>query len=400
MMRRAPGRILPLLLLVLLISGCAAGSHAPAPTFTPEPTATPVPTPAVILALGREFDGTETQLDLSDVSPEEMDEILSLISRLPRLVYIRTEDPAGLNRWQLEELSRLREGIDPAILLSCRFELFGQTVSSEDQEISYVREYIGDEQLPTLRKALPLLSSCQRLVLDDCMLTYEKLAELREEFPERGLAWRVRYGVESSLTDDITIWTCSLTDENCDVLKYCSEVLYLDVGENKQLTNFRFLDSMTKVQVVIVAHTKFDYCDFVTHCPDLEYLELDYCDVTDLTPLAGCKNLRHLSLENVPGVTDISPVYELTGLERLRVHITPQVPAGQLKELPEKLPDTEIITSFNPFWRWGQFGGPVPRYELLREQIGYGDYRQSTDRVDWNYVYAMGYNYGSVFTCS
>ena len=389
---------------LVLLAGCSGPvreTSSPAPSHAaPEPSAAPEPAPAVIRALGREFDGTETQLDLSDVSPEDMDEILSLIPRLPRLSHIKTEAPDGEDRWQLEELSRLREGLDREIPISCRFELFGHTVSSEDEEISYVREYIGDEQLPSLRKALPLLSGCRRLVLDDCMLTYEKLAELREEFPERGLVWRVRYGVESSLTDDTTIWSGSLTDENCDVLKYCTEVLYLDVGENHQQTNFRFLDSMTKLQVVIVAHTKFNYCDFVTHCPDLEYLELDHTPVDDLTPLAGCENLRHLSVESILTLTDITPLYQLKGLERLRICIVPKVPAEQIRALSEELPDTLLITSVNPYWRRDRNGNRVERYILLQEQIGYSYYFRATDRVDWDYIHSMGYDHRSVFTCS
>ena len=353
---------------------------------------------ARIAALDGVFTWTETELDLSAVSPARMDEIRALLGYLPALERI---DARG-GDWALPALSELHEAA-PQARIACRFELFGQSVSSEDEEIAYIRQEIGDENLPVLRQALPLLASCHRLLLDDCGLSYDKLAELRGDFPERGLVWRVRFGVDSVLTDTQCVWTIYLTNENCDVLKYCTEVLYFDVGHSLALSDFHYLPYMTKLQVLIVARTGFSDCSLLTHCPDLEYLEIFSSAVTDLTPLAQCTNLQHLNIANLPEVTDISPLYGLTKLQRLRICMD-YVPDEQKAEITRLLPDCDMMFyAVNPTdngWRRDRLNRLVPRYALLREQIGYAYYNSPRDLIDWAEMERLGYDINSVFTSS
>lgn len=357
---------------------------------------------AGIAALDGVFTGAETALDLSAVGPGRADEICALLPLLPALETIETRGPDGSGVWPLGALSRLRHAA-PQAVIGCRFELFGRTVSSDDEEIGYVRQEIGDDNLPTLRAALPLLSSCRRLVLDDCDLTYARLAELRDEFPERGLVWRVRFGVDSALTDTQRIWSIYVTNENCDVLKYCTEVLYFDVGHSLELSDFHFIPYMTKLQVLIVARTGFSDCSLLLSCPDLEYLEIFSSEVTDLTPLAQCTNLEHLNIANLPAVTDITPLYGLTKLKRLRICLD-YVPDEQKEEITRLLPDCQMMfIAVNPTdngWRRDQFNELVPRYALLREQLGYAYYNSPRDFVDWEEMEELGYDIYSVFTRS
>ena len=358
---------------------------------------------APIAALGREFTGEETELDLSGVDPQRVDETCALLHFLPKLEKIETVGADGESRWQLEELSRLREAASAGAEIDCRFQLFGQTVSSGDEEIEYYRNQIGDENLPVLRQALPLLTSCRRLLLDDCDLSYEKLAELREEFPERNLVWRVRFGVDSVLTDTQRIWSIYVTNENCDVLKYCTEVLYFDVGHTLELSDFHFIPYMTKLPVLIVARTGFSDCELLTHCPDLEYLEIFSSEVTDLTPLAKCTSLEHLNIANLQEVTDISPLYGLTNLKRLRICLD-NVPEDQKEEITRRLPNCEMMFyAVNPTdngWRRNRLDEYVPRYALLREQLGYDGHASPREFVDWDEMEELGYNKESVFTRS
>ena len=256
---------------------------------------------------------------------------------------------------------------------------------------------------PILRMALPLLSGCRRFVLDDCDLDYARLAELRDEFPERNLVWRVRFGIDSALTDTQRIWSVFVTDENCDVLKYCTEVLYLDVGHEVDLNDFHFIPYMTKLQVLIVMRTGFSDCELLTHCPDLEYLEIFSSGVTDLSPLAECRNLQHLNISNLPEVTDISPLYGLTQLKRLRITMD-NVPEEQKEEIARRLPDCEMLfDGINPTdngWRRNRQSELVPRYALLREQMGYDGHASPVEFINFPEMEELGYTKESVFTRS
>lgn len=108
---------------------------------------------------------------------------------------------------------------------------------------------------------------------------------------------------------------------------------------------------------------------------------------TDLSPLSGLTNLRHLNVAYNLDLSDISPLYSLTGLERLWLGCYNRVPQEQVEEMQKAAPDCEINTTVydDPTggrWRYVDYNDLAyvfilhPRYELLREQFGYesGDF--------------------------
>lgn len=357
----------------------------------------------LVRALGGEFEPDTTELDLSVVSPKDAAEAAHLLCYLPSLTRVNLLDQNGESAWTLDDLELLRSAAPEGTAFDCRFELFGQFVSSEDEEIIYERVPIGDEGLERVRAALPYLRSCNRFLMDDCDIDYELLSQLRDDFPETKIVWRVRFGVDSALTDTEVIWSIYVRDENCFVLNYCNEVKYIDLGHTLELSDISFMAYMPLLEVVIIARTNVSDLSPLLNCPNLEYLEIFSTSVTDLSLLANFTNLEHLNISNLPEVTDISPLYGLTKLKRLDLVLS-YVPAEQKAEIRELLPDCQMIfQAVNPTdngWRRDRLNNFVPRYALLREQIGYANYASPKDLIPWNYVWDMGYTTESVFTRS
>ena len=111
-------------------------------------------------------------------------------------------------------------------------------------------------------------------------------------------------------------------------------------------------------------------------CPELEYLEMFSTECTDLKPLAGLKNLKHLNVAGIVGLEDISPLYDLTQLERLYIGSMNRVPWEQCEEFQKRVPNCEIDTLVyddptGGHWRWDSEGNIVDRYYLLRMQFGH-----------------------------
>ena len=73
-------------------------------------------------------------------------------------------------------------------------------------------------------------------------------------------------------------------------------------------------------------------------CPKLEYLEIQTGAVSDLRPLSGLKNLRHLNICYNFALTDITPLYGLTELERLWIGCVDPVPREQIEEMQRRAP--------------------------------------------------------------
>ena len=253
-------------------------------------------------------------LDLHEMRPGQTDELLAVLPYLEELEEIGFVSPEGVCAFTLDDipqLDRIREAA-PELRLHVSFDLFGQTVSDEDERIEYYLVPIGNEGAETVRAVLPYLRSCS------CDIDNEVLAQLRDDFPDTKIVWRVwiiepwyssrvmmRRG--SFLTDTERIRTTLVRPENCDVLKYCTETKYVDFGHNFQMSDYYFLAYMPKLEACIIAISHVDDLTPLASCPELEFLEVFTTDITDLSPLTNCKKLAYLNISNCKQLTDITP---------------------------------------------------------------------------------------------
>lgn len=327
------------------------------------------------------------ELDLSRmrrIQAPELIEKLPLLTGLKKINFVNSVDVCVFGLNDIDTLDQIRAAA-PNVELRLSFDLFGRTVLSTETYIRYFCRYIGDEGLPTLRAVLPYLTSCNYLLLDGCGISDDNLAQLREDFPERNVVWRVWtlknpiYSKESMrtgsfLTDTKLIHTMYISDETCMRLKYCNQVKYLDVGHAESLSDFSFLSYMPNLEAAIIGLTKCADITPLLDCPELEYLELFTCDVTDLSVLSACTKLKHLNISNL-NVDDMTCLYELD-LERLRA-VRTNIPQEQFDEYARLHPNCKMLMQGeNPTsngWRYDDDGTIDPRYKLLRQQMEYDE---------------------------
>ena len=101
------------------------------------------------------------------------------------------DSKTGICNVDINTLNTIRSVL-PNIRLDCSFILFGQTVSSYSERIEYDTVEIGNEGLPEIREVLPYLTSCSYFLLADCGIDYELLSQLRDDFPEKNIVWRIQ----------------------------------------------------------------------------------------------------------------------------------------------------------------------------------------------------------------
>ena len=337
--------------------------------------------------LGIELGADTVCMDLSDMDPEKAPELaayLPLLTSLEEINFVREEN-CVFSLEQISLLDLIREAA-PQALLRVRFELFGQVVTSEDERIEYYLVEIGNEGVETVRAVLPYLKSCTYFLMDGCGVDDEIMAQLRADFPQTKIVWRVWfagpfYGNSkltkraSVLTDTKLIRTVVVTDHNSYLLGYCNETKYMDLGHNAYISECSFVANMPDLEAAILGLTEISDISPLVNCKNLEYLELFSCKVSDLSPLASCTNLKHLNVSNLPKVKDWSPLHALTNLERFRGVMNPQISKEQMEALAAALPQCTILDrGWDPTengWRTDEYGNYVPRYALLREQMEY-----------------------------
>lgn len=332
----------------------------------------------VVSCGGATYDSDVTTLDLSNRSGEAALALADVLDLLPQLTYVNLTNPetaAGEVTCDitLEQLAVL-QAKRPDVAFDYRFTLLGKQFSTADTAMDLVDVYVGKPHIDEVRGWLPYMTVCTLLDMDGCRVANETMAQLRDDFPNIKVVWRVYFARYSCRTDAVVLrastGTPRLTSSQMQVLQYCTDMEMLDLGHNFQ-KDLSFVSYMPNLRVAILAMGYVKDLTPLTNCPHLEYLELFTNFIEDVSPLAELKELEHLNLA-YNRITDISPLYGMTQLKRLWIARN-DIPEEQIQTLIASLPNTEIdYTSHNPTggtWRHGE------RYTLLGEQFRYDYHR-------------------------
>ncbi len=273
----------------------------------------------------------------------------------------------------------------PDVRFRYSFTLYGRQVDLDAKELDFRGVKVTDNG-DALYPVLSCMNNCALLDMDNTGVSNEALGKLRDLFPQTRIVWRVWFGENYSVRTDVERILASKPTVggmiyNASVLKYCTDVKYLDLGHNDELSDLSFALYMPKLEVCIIAMTGIRDISPLRNCPALEYLELNSTQIADLSPLAGCTALRHLNIACCPQVRDISPLYGITELERLWIGCQTPVPSDQVKKMKAAAPGCTINTTAEDpteeYWRYTAYDPEepkyywVPRYEKLRNQMGY-----------------------------
>ena len=345
-----------------------------------------------VLPDGSVLDTGTRSADLSKMSGEDIRLAAENLRWLPKLGSIELGKERASLDW--EDIGVLRQAC-PEANLKYKFSLYGKEIDLQNTQINLSHIPVDDGGAAVSR-VIPYMSNLTYLDMDSCGVSNEDMAALRDAHPDVKVVWRIWFGEKSSYsvrTDVERILAskpsvAGFVDQyNGADLKYCTEVKYLDLGHNAPLSDISFVKYMPKLEVAILAMGAWSDASPLASCPELEYLEMQTTRCTDLSPLAELKNLRHLNIACITSLTDISPLYSLTELERLWLGSNNMVPWEQVEKMQQAAPDCEINTSVfddptGEQWRYNREGTWNYRYYVLRKQ--FDGYKNSAFSFTWN----------------
>ena len=344
----------------------------------------------VTLPDGTILDSGTRSYDMSGLSAEEAERCAACLALLPDLRTLKLGGEGGAIGWgTLEKLRALL----PETSFRYAFTLYGKDCDLSNTSLNLSHIPIDDGG-KALRRAMSLMPALRYVDLDTCGLSNAELETLRGDYPDVKLVWRVWFGENYSVRTDVQRILASkpsaggmLYPWDVEALSCCHDVVFLDLGHNKGLTDISFVAQMPKLEVAILAMCDWTDASPLAQCPELEYLEMQTTLCGDLSPLSGLQNLRHLNIAGNVEISDITPLYSLTGLKRLWLGSMNRVPNEQCDEFRRRVPDCEfdMMVYTDPTggtWRWDGEGNIVERYYLLRMQFGY--YEDSVYSFKWN----------------
>lgn len=254
-------------------------------------------------------------LDLSDLEierPEQLEE-LGMLGQLSR-VDLRGKE---LTRDEMEAISAAY----PEITFLFRFSLGDVEADGGMEELDLSGHEIDTD---TVRSYLPFLPDLKKLVMCDCGPGDEEMAALREDCPGIKIVWMLHIYCYSLRTDAVAFSTLvgegedvQLSDGDVQVLRYCTDLLALDLGHHA-LTDISFLEDLPDLHVLILAENIIQDISPVAGLTELRYLELfqNYY-IESLAPLGSLEKLEDLNLSYVSNARDYESLTGLKKLERL-----------------------------------------------------------------------------------
>ena len=337
---------------------------------------------------GKEVGPDLEEVDLSNFTPGEVDEnLLEKLRLLSGLTRVRLMNAEGTSNFAPADVKRLMDYL-PGVAMDYSFELFGQTVTTADERVEFKEVEIGNEGIPEIRAALDILPNCTYFLMDDCGVDNEVMAQLRDDYPNTKVVWRVFWSSKHhALTDVEMINANSVKTEPVQVLKYCTEVKYLDLGHSSRLTDIDFVRYMPKLQICIIVDSNVVDLSPLANCPDLEWLEIVYCrKIKDISVLANCKKLKGVNMSMAYGIEDISPLYGLKDMERLYLGST-SITKEMYEEACEAMPNcwvtrtwydcSGVYRNYAVGWRLDRDGRFSQIYLKFREIFRYTEYYYS-----------------------
>ena len=322
--------------------------------------------------------GPDTQtLDLSAMDASGVEQAAQKLGLLPSLTEVSLSSSLSF-----EDVDKLQTAV-PSVRFLYSFTLLGKNVSTADDEIIFRDQNMTIDDEDEIRKALTILDHTSRFVLDNCGYSYERLAQLREDF--RGgpkVVWRIWFGKGnrySTLTDDDTIRAVyNVTDATCGPMKYLEDVKYMDIGHNEFLSDLSFVSYMPNLEVLIASESAVKTLAGFDNCKKLTWLELAYCyKLTNIDALAGCDGLKYLNI-SYSKVKSLEPLDGLK-LERF-VYLSPKSSTKEQNTFTTIHPKKECITVFYGYsmpysygWRYDDNGETMFWYykDVIREVFDY-----------------------------
>lgn len=295
---------------------------------------------------------TEKKVTLEAVTDEE----LELLPYLPVMEKLHLINPEA----QPETVFGL-EDVYPHVKITWEVELGGESFDRTATEVDLSMAEIGD--LKEVETRMAYLPEAETLILGLCGIDNEKwgnsksklaaskieneeLAEYRDRVREDyKVVWTVRLGPSIALRTDADNFMPNhfgvgvLTDEYAYNLKYCEDMVCLDVG-HMTLTDIFFVEYMPKLKYLILAWTEVQYIEPIRTCKNLIWLELDNSCIRDYSPLVDCTALEDLNIGKT--YCDIEPILEMPWLKNLWMIFCS---GGKAWQASQALPDTHVVAS-------------------------------------------------------
>lgn len=257
---------------------------------------------------GKSYGADTETVSVSNCSSEELSLLLTALGNLKTL---NLDHPLASG----EELAAARNAY-PDMQIHWTVDFFGTEYDDSQTELKL--EDVDVQSADNLKRSAAYFPDLERLVLIDIDLDDETIAQLRDDVRDSyKVVWRLYIGKCVAMSDDTYFFPTQqrdyyFQDSASYKMKYLEDCIAVDVGDQPNVKNVEWAAYMPHLQYLILAHTNVTNIAPLAHCKELKFLELDLerIYIKDLTPLNECTAMEDLNLGYTVG--DASQVCNMT----------------------------------------------------------------------------------------
>ena len=305
-------------------------------------------------ALALDFTGTP-------LTEEDLSEIGAALVLLPDAKSV-TLTACGLS----EDALRTFSAAHPEILTIWGTQLFGVTFTTDAEEIEFTDIQLTVEDAAQIEDMLSYMPNLKKVVMLRCGISNEDMEEINLRHEDVQFVWMVQvyaYGVRTDQTY-FSIYNCEYFygeyDHLADDLRYCHDMIAVDLGHMHLYGDTYFLTQMPHLQYLILSSAGPNPIPELGTLKELRFLELGKASFTDITMLSECTSLTDIDLmykrvkSDEVAEADVQTLCKMTWLKRLYLGGN-MYNEEQMQRLYDSLPNTQIVIHNSPEWeqnRW------------------------------------------------
>lgn len=317
---------------------------------------------------GVEYPQDQQTLELTD---PDVDALLEKLQYLPQMATVTLDGALP----EQEILLQLQQAY-PDVVFDFDFQMFGITVNTLDEFVDLSNITIASTD--DVKAMMPYFYNLAQVDMVNCGISNEDMDALNRSYEDTKFVWTVQVSGVTLRTDIIYFMPYQYDIKrlgDCYNLKYCTDMVILDVG-HYYLGDFSFVEYMPKLEFLGLCQDPIYDVSAIANCTSLRVLEIFLTYVDDMWPLTNLTNLEDLNVSYMPkvyqkwafnGIGDITPLYQMTWLDRLWM-ANSQLTAAEQDSLREALPGTTLLfysdSSTNRGWRQS------PNYYEQRDILG------------------------------
>lgn len=299
------------------------------------------------------------QLTLRDVDIKQLEAVLPFFEKLEKIT-LEGVLPAA------EDLQSVKAQY-PDVEFYWQITVLEKTADTTTTELDF--SGIPLDTTREIEAAIPYLPSLEKVLMLDCGMTNDQMAQLNEKYSDVLFVWKVKLGQGIVLRSDATVFAPVMLkkyvdDSDLKNLRYCTELVLIDLG-HMRITDVSFLEYMPQVRFLILADTGVSDLSPLSGLKQLQFLELFATPIRDCSPLVGCTALEDLNI--CYSGADPEPLMQMTWLKRLWYTMN-RITYDQRNALLEALPNTLVhmptYGSTGDGWRKGEL------YYEMRDMMG------------------------------